>query len=93
MTSAVSSARGQASAAANQAARSPWVEGLGRVGLAARGVVWILVGVLWPAWVWFCVMATGNHFWLDVLAGNLVALIAAAAVYHRTARRLVAKLL
>lgn len=46
MTSAVSSARGEASAAANQAARSPWVEKLGRVGLAARGVVWILVGVL-----------------------------------------------
>ena len=46
MTSAVSSARGQASAAANQAARSPWVEKLGRFGLAARGVVWILVGVL-----------------------------------------------
>lgn len=46
MPSAVTSARGQASAAANQAARSPWVEKLGRVGLAARGVVWILVGVL-----------------------------------------------
>lgn len=46
MTSAVTSARGEASAAANQAARSPWVEKLGRVGLAARGVVWILVGVL-----------------------------------------------
>ena len=24
---------------------------------------------LWPAWVWFAVMATGNHFWLDCLAG------------------------
>jgi Domain of Unknown Function (DUF1206) len=46
MNSAVTSARGQASSAANQAARSPWVEGLGRVGLVARGVVWILVGVL-----------------------------------------------
>ena len=21
---------------------------------------------LWPAWVWFSVMATANHFWLDV---------------------------
>ncbi|HEX8582586.1 MAG TPA: DUF1206 domain-containing protein [Acidimicrobiales bacterium] len=46
MTSAVTSARGQAGRAAGQAARSPWVEGLGRVGLFARGVVWILVGVL-----------------------------------------------
>jgi membrane-associated phospholipid phosphatase len=24
---------------------------------------------LWPAWVWFCVLATANHFWLDVVAG------------------------
>jgi membrane-associated phospholipid phosphatase len=31
----------------------------------------------WPAWVWFSVMATGNHFLLDVLAGVLVALIVA----------------
>ena len=22
--------------------------------------------LLWPAWVWFAVMATGNHFWLDI---------------------------
>jgi membrane-associated phospholipid phosphatase len=51
-------------------------------------VLWLL----WPAWVWFCVMATGNHFWLDVLAGDLVALVAAAAVYHRTVRRLLPKL-
>ena len=26
--------------------------------------------LLWPAWVWFAVMATGNHFWLDILAGH-----------------------
>jgi PAP2 superfamily len=52
-------------------------------------VLWLL----WPAWVWFCVMATGNHFWLDVLAGDVVALLAAAVVYHRTFRRLAAKLL
>ena len=25
--------------------------------------------VVWPAWVWFVVMATGNHFWLDCIAG------------------------
>ena len=25
---------------------------------------------LWPAWVWFCVLATANHFWLDVARGN-----------------------
>jgi membrane-associated phospholipid phosphatase len=35
---------------------------------------------LWPAWVWFCVMATANHFWLDVVAGIAVALVAMAIV-------------
>jgi hypothetical protein len=34
------------------------------------------IWALWPAWVWFCVMATANHFWLDVLAGIAVALVA-----------------
>ena len=39
--------------------------------------------LLWPTWVWFAVMATGNHFWLDILAGIVVALIAAAVIYRR----------
>ncbi|MGN6431760.1 MAG: phosphatase PAP2 family protein [Gaiellaceae bacterium] len=43
---------------------------------------------LWPAWVWFSVMATGNHFWLDVAAGVLVALVALGVVYGRPLRRL-----
>jgi membrane-associated phospholipid phosphatase len=38
---------------------------------------------IWPAWVVFCVMATGNHFWLDCMAGFLVALVAMAIVHHR----------
>ena len=42
---------------------------------------------LWPAWVWFSVMATANHFWLDVVAGIFVALIAIAIIYGREARR------
>jgi hypothetical protein len=33
------------------------------------------VWALWPAWVWFCVLATANHFWVDVLAGIVVALV------------------
>lgn len=37
----------------------------------------------WPAWVWFSVMATGNHFWLDVLAGIVVALLATPIVFRR----------
>ena len=39
--------------------------------------------LLWPAWVWFAVMATGNHFWLDILAGIVVAALAAVAIYRR----------
>jgi membrane-associated phospholipid phosphatase len=36
-----------------------------------------LAWTLWPSWVWFTVMATGNHFWLDVAAGVGVAALAA----------------
>jgi len=42
-------------------------------------VLWLL----WPAWVWFAVMATANHFWLDIVAGIAVALIAFLIVYRR----------
>src|ERR687887_772543 len=38
--------------------------------------------LLWPAWVWFAVMATGNHFWLDILAGVGVAVPAFPILYH-----------
>jgi membrane-associated phospholipid phosphatase len=42
---------------------------------------------LWPSWVWFSVMATGNHFWLDVAAGVALALFAATALAWLEARR------
>jgi len=35
---------------------------------------------LWPAWVWFCVLATANHFVLDVMAGIAVAIVSLLAV-------------
>jgi membrane-associated phospholipid phosphatase len=49
---------------------------------------------LWPVWVWFCVLATANHFLLDVLAGIGVALVSLWAVsrYYR-ARAVIASLL
>ncbi len=50
-------------------------------------VVWLL----WPGWVWFSVMATGNHFWLDIVAGILVAALAAAVVYRRQLRARLAR--
>jgi membrane-associated phospholipid phosphatase len=34
---------------------------------------------LWPMWVWFCVIATANHYVLDVLAGIGVAVAALLA--------------
>jgi membrane-associated phospholipid phosphatase len=38
--------------------------------------------LMWPPWVWLAVMATGNHFWLDIAAGILVAAVAATIVYR-----------
>lgn len=52
--------------------RRPWAK-----------VLW----TLWPTWVWFCVMATGNHFWLDVAAGVGVALLAATFLAWHEGRR------
>ena len=54
------------------------------VGLAliVRSALAKVVCLVWPAWVWFSVMATGNHFWLDIVAGAAVALLAAALVYR-----------
>jgi membrane-associated phospholipid phosphatase len=57
------------------------------VGLCVAAVIrrtWAkLLWLAWPAWVWFCVIATGNHFWLDVVAGIVIALLALAIVYRR----------
>src|SRR5712691_1807499 len=49
------------------------------------------VWLLWPAWVWFSVMATGNHFWLDVVAGVAVAVLALGVVHRRRLGRLVGR--
>jgi hypothetical protein len=37
------------------------------------------------------VIATGNHFWLDIAAGILVAAVAGAVVNHKHVRRLVGR--
>jgi membrane-associated phospholipid phosphatase len=47
--------------------------------------------IAWPAWVSFSVMATANHFWLDIAAGILVAIIAGAVVYRRQLQRVFAR--
>jgi membrane-associated phospholipid phosphatase len=52
-----------------------------------------LLWAAWPAWVAFAVMATGNHFWLDILAGYVVAAMAVAVVYGHRVGRVIARLL
>jgi membrane-associated phospholipid phosphatase len=47
--------------------------------LAAR-----LLWVLWPAWVWFSVMGTGNHYWLDVVAGVILAIVTGLTLFRRS---------
>jgi len=58
-----------------------------------RRPIWKVVWLLWPAWVWFAVMATGNHFWLDVVAGVLLAIVALAIVYRARFKSAIASLL
>jgi membrane-associated phospholipid phosphatase len=59
------------------------------VGICLAGVVRNPVGkvlwLLWPLWVWFCVMGTANHYWLDVLAGVVVAIFALVTVRRSSA--------
>jgi membrane-associated phospholipid phosphatase len=50
-------------------------------------VLWLL----WPLWVAFAVMATGNHFWLDVVAGVVLGMIALAIVYRSQLRSFIAR--
>jgi hypothetical protein len=47
--------------------------------------------LIWPAWVWFAVMATANHFWLDIAAGIAVVLVAAAVIHGRALKRMLVR--
>lgn len=49
-----------------------------------------LLCLAWPAWVWFTVMATGNHFWLDI-AGGIALAIVTVGVVAVVERRLAAR--
>jgi membrane-associated phospholipid phosphatase len=63
------------------------------IALAAfvRSPILKLLWLAWPVWVWISVMATGNHFWLDIAAGILVVGIAAPIVYRAEVRRFFAR--
>jgi membrane-associated phospholipid phosphatase len=45
-----------------------------------------LLWAIWPAWVWFAVIATANHYLLDVLVGVAIALVGLALAYGRDYR-------
>jgi membrane-associated phospholipid phosphatase len=36
----------------------------------------------WPAWVAFAVISTGNHYWLDIVAGAVIAIGVGLALRH-----------
>jgi membrane-associated phospholipid phosphatase len=59
--------------------------------LIVRRLPFKLLWLAWPVWVSFAVMATGNHFWLDIAAGVLVAAVAGAVVLQRPLRRRLAR--
>jgi len=93
-SSALNHGSGLVQLASNQFAAMPSIHsadalilGLAMVVLVrsrASKVLWIL----WPSWVWFSVMATANHFWLDIAAGvGLAALAVALVHWAETARR------
>ena len=42
----------------------------------------------WPVWVAFAVVSTGNHYWLDVVAGVLVAIATGIALRRISSLRL-----
>jgi hypothetical protein len=55
--------------------------------------VWLkALWLAWPVWVWFAVMATANHFWLDIAAGVAVVLAAASVIHRRTLKRAIVQI-
>ena len=49
-------------------------------GSTSRTVWTKALWALWPLWVWFCVVATANHYLLDVVAGIGVAVVSLLAI-------------
>jgi membrane-associated phospholipid phosphatase len=41
-----------------------------------------ILWLVWPVWVSFAVMGTGNHYWLDCVAGFAIALVAALFLFR-----------
>ncbi len=81
-SSALNHGSGLVELASNQYAAMPSLHSADAliIGFALASLVrsrWAKVlWTLWPTWVWFSVMATGNHFWLDIAAGVGIAALA-----------------
>jgi hypothetical protein len=58
------------------------------VGLV-RSTLAKVLWAMWAPWVWFTVMSTGNHFWLDVAAGAAIALFTAGVLFRQRVREVV----
>jgi membrane-associated phospholipid phosphatase len=62
------------------------------VGVVMFGVVRSRVAkalwLAWPIWVAFAVISTGNHYWLDVVAGFLIAIATGVALRRARVPRL-----
>jgi membrane-associated phospholipid phosphatase len=54
--------------------------------LVCRSLLAKVLWAIWPMWVWFTVMATANHYWLDVAVGALVALVGLSLAWSRDHR-------
>jgi PAP2 superfamily len=93
MSSSVNHGSGLIELASNPYAAMPSVHAADAliIGFALATLVrsrWLSVlWTLWPTWVWFSVMATGNHFWLDVAAGIGVALVGGTIVAWAQSRQ------
>jgi membrane-associated phospholipid phosphatase len=85
-SSALNHGSGLVQLASNQYAAMPSIHAANAliVGFAmaslARSRVARFAWTLWPSWVWFTVMATANHYWLDVAAGIGLALLSTSLV-------------
>jgi membrane-associated phospholipid phosphatase len=86
--SSVNHDSGLVSFAANPYAAMPSLHSMDAliVGIVMFGVCRSLLArilwLIWPAWVAFSVMGTGNHYWLDVLAGFALALLTGLVLFR-----------
>jgi membrane-associated phospholipid phosphatase len=86
--SGVNHSSGLIASVANQYAAMPSLHAMDSiiVGLTMASVVrrrWAkVIWLLWAPWVWFSVMSTGNHYWLDIAAGVALAGVAYLIVHR-----------